>query len=50
MIKEVFDALCSSVQGTYIMTLGRYDLVGELLPHFRLRAQAKKFEGRALNE
>src|SRR5258706_1209752 len=42
MIKEVFDALCSSVQGTYIMTLGRYDLVGELLPHIRLHAQSKK--------
>jgi homocysteine S-methyltransferase len=42
IIKEVFDALCSSVQGTYIMTLGRYDLVGKLLPHIRLRAQTKK--------
>ena len=47
MIKEVFDALYSSVQGAYIMTLGRYDLVGELLPHIRLRAQAKKLRGRA---
>jgi 5,10-methylenetetrahydrofolate reductase len=42
IIKEVFDALYASVQGAYIMTLGRYDLVGELLPHIRLRAQAKK--------
>ena len=39
IIKEVFDALCSSVQGAYIMTLGRYDLVGELVPYIRLRAQ-----------
>jgi methionine synthase I (cobalamin-dependent)/5,10-methylenetetrahydrofolate reductase len=42
IIKEVFDALYASVQGAYIMTLGRYDLVGELLPHIHLRAQAKK--------
>ena len=42
IIKEVFDALYASVQGAYIMTLGRYDLVGELLSHIRLRAQAKK--------
>ena len=42
MIKEVFDAVCSSVQGAYIITLGRYDLVGELLPHIRLRAQTMK--------
>jgi len=42
IIKEVFDALYASVQGAYIMTLGRYDLIGELLPHIRLRAQAKK--------
>ena len=47
IIQEVFDALYSSVQGAYIMTLGRYDLVGELLPHIRLRAQAKKLRGRA---
>jgi homocysteine S-methyltransferase len=44
IIKEVFDALCSSIQGTYIMTLGRYDLVGELLPYIRLRTQSKKAE------
>jgi hypothetical protein len=50
IIKEVFDALCSSVQGTYIMTLGRYDLVGELLPYIRLRTQSKKAEGHALKE
>jgi homocysteine S-methyltransferase len=42
MIKEVFDAVCSTVQGAYIITLGRYDLVGELLPHIRLRTQSKK--------
>jgi 5,10-methylenetetrahydrofolate reductase len=50
MIKEVFDALCSSVQGAYIMTLGRYDLVGELLPHIRASAQANKLRAPALNE
>lgn len=44
IVKEVFDALCSSVQGTYIMTLGRYDLVGELLPHIRLCTQSKLSE------
>ncbi len=42
IIKEVFDRLCSSVQGTYIITLGRYDLVGELLPYIRVLAQSKK--------
>ncbi|HEX6478415.1 MAG TPA: bifunctional homocysteine S-methyltransferase/methylenetetrahydrofolate reductase, partial [Ktedonobacteraceae bacterium] len=42
IIKEVFDVLCPSVQGIYIITLGRYDLVGELLPHVRLRAHSKK--------
>jgi homocysteine S-methyltransferase len=49
IIKEVFDAVCTSVQGTYIMTLGRYDLAGELLPYIRLRTQSKK-GGRALKE
>ena len=39
ILKEVFDALYTSVQGTYIMTLGRYDLVGELLPYIRSRVQ-----------
>jgi len=43
----VFDALYPSVKGVYIMTLGRNDLASELLPHIRLRVQAKKLEGRA---
>jgi methionine synthase / methylenetetrahydrofolate reductase(NADPH) len=47
IIKEVFDDLYSSVQGAYIMTLGRYDLVGELLPYIRLRTQAKKLREHA---
>jgi hypothetical protein len=33
-----------------IMTLGRYDLVGELLPYIRLRTQSKKGGGRDFKE
>src|SRR5438105_10070842 len=40
IIKELFAAICPSVQGAYIMTLGRYDLVGELLPYIRERSYA----------
>ena len=42
IIKELLDAVYPYVQGAYIMTLGRYDLVGELLPSLRLRSQTKR--------
>src|SRR5260370_35853436 len=45
IIKEGFDALYSPVQGAYIMTLGRYDLFGEVLPHILLRQHAKTLGG-----
>lgn len=35
IIKELFDATLPYIQGTYIMPLDRYDLVGELLPYIR---------------
>jgi homocysteine S-methyltransferase len=48
IIKELLDAVCPYVQGAYIITLGRYDLVGELLPSLRLRSQTKQKDGFAL--
>jgi homocysteine S-methyltransferase len=41
IVKELLDAVYPYVQGAYIITLGRYDLVGELLPPLRLRSQPK---------
>jgi methionine synthase / methylenetetrahydrofolate reductase(NADPH) len=45
IIKELLNAVYPYVQGVYIMTLGRYDLVGELLPSLRLGSQRKQNEG-----
>ena len=39
IMKEFFDGIYSHIQGVYIMPLDRYELVGELLPHIRMRTQ-----------
>ncbi len=40
-VKELFDALYLYVQRAYLMPLDRYHLVGEVLPHIRLRTSRK---------
>lgn len=47
IMKEFFDVVHSSIQGVYIMPLDRYELVGELLPHIRMRTQKAEEEDAA---
>jgi homocysteine S-methyltransferase len=49
MIKELLDTVAPYVQGAYIITLGRYDLVGELLPSLRMHSQTKRKDLRMSN-
>lgn len=40
--KELFDVLAPTVQGTYIMPLDRFELIGELIPYIRQRTYASR--------